>query len=164
MKLNGEVTGIREVSIRLVGMPDRIRSEVRLEMDRQVERVQLHVQRDYLSGQALNARTGRLRNSIATRVETLADKTISGQIFSRGVPYARIQHDGGKTAPHMIYPKNGKALHFFGARDGLELFLSKVNHPGSKIKGTFYLARGLYDLRHQIIADLFAAAIRGAKK
>lgn len=46
---------------------------------------------------------------------------------SNNKKYAAIQHFGGQTAPHVIRPRNKKALAFGGR------VVAKVNHPGSKI-------------------------------
>lgn len=45
------------------------------------------------------------------------------------VVYAAIQHYGGETREHDIYPRFKQAL-FFGGK-----FYKKVHHPGSKIHG-----------------------------
>lgn len=164
MKITGEITGSKEVNVRLINMADRIRAEILIEMGRVTEKVMLHSQRDYLSGQAIASRSGKLRNSLVNYVLEQSEGTITGVVASRGVPYARIQHDGGQTRPHVIYPKTARVLHFFGRHDGAELFIAKVNHPGSRMKGRFYLTRPLFDLRDQIVNDLFAAAMRGASK
>jgi len=43
------------------------------------------------------------------------------------MPYAAIHQFGGRTKPHRILPKRGKALKFGGK------FYAAVNHPGSNI-------------------------------
>jgi phage virion morphogenesis protein len=43
------------------------------------------------------------------------------------IKYAAIQNSGGKTRPHVIRPRNKKALAFGGR------VVKKVNHPGSTI-------------------------------
>lgn len=48
--------------------------------------------------------------------------------------YAAIHQLGGKTRPHIIKAKNGKALHWPGARHPVK----QVNHPGSKIPARPY--------------------------
>ncbi|MBK0062392.1 MULTISPECIES: phage virion morphogenesis protein [unclassified Acinetobacter] len=47
--------------------------------------------------------------------------------------YAAIHHLGGKTKPHIIKPKNKKALAFGGG------VYKQVNHPGSNIPARPYL-------------------------
>lgn len=54
-------------------------------------------------------------------------------MIGTNVPYAAIHQFGGKTKPHVIRPKNGKALAFNG------LVFKKVNHPGSDIPARPYL-------------------------
>ena len=46
-------------------------------------------------------------------------------------PYAAIHQYGGKTRPHKITAKSGKALHFQIA--GKNIFAASVNHSGSNI-------------------------------
>lgn len=59
-----------------------------------------------LSGRVLHRRTGRLRNSILTRV-TQSTHSVTGEIGSN-VVYARIHELGG-----VITPKKAKALKFY---------------------------------------------------
>lgn len=48
--------------------------------------------------------------------------------------YAAIHQFGGQTKPHVILPRNKKALAFGGR------VVKKVNHPGSKIPARPFLA------------------------
>lgn len=64
-------------------------------------------------------KTGNLRRSITTQY-TRYQATIGTT-----VPYAAILHNGGKTRPHVIRPRNKKALSFNG------MVFKQVNHPGS---------------------------------
>ncbi len=50
-----------------------------------------------------------------------------GATLSNPMPYAAIHQFGGRTAPHRIVPRKGKALKFGGK------FFAAVNHPGSNI-------------------------------
>lgn len=47
------------------------------------------------------------------------------------LPYAAIHQLGGKTKPHVIRPKNKKALSF--SIGGKKVFAASVKHPGSKV-------------------------------
>lgn len=51
--------------------------------------------------------------------------------------YARIQHEGGHTRPHIIRPRVAKALSW--VKGGKRHFSKRVNHPGSNIKAKKYL-------------------------
>lgn len=76
--------------------------------------------------------TGRLRLSIEVYVS--GDKIIISM-----VDYALNVEFG--TQPHVITPKNKKALHWKD-RNGKDVFAKKVNHPGTKaqpfIRNVFY--------------------------
>ena len=54
-------------------------------------------------------------------------------VVGTNVIYARIQNEGGKTRPHIIRPRNKKALYFNGH------YAKKVNHPGSDIPARPFL-------------------------
>jgi len=72
-------------------------------------------------------RSGRLAASI-----TPAWDADSAQVGTN-VIYAAIQNFGGETKPHVILPKNRKALAFGGR------VVKKVNHPGSKVPARQFL-------------------------
>ncbi|MFJ5802681.1 HK97-gp10 family putative phage morphogenesis protein [Streptomyces decoyicus] len=67
--------------------------------------------------------TGRLRSSIVARRTTGRGV---GYEVGTNVNYARDVEFG--TAPHVITPKNGKALYWPGAAHPV----AKVNHPGTR--------------------------------
>ena len=67
--------------------------------------------------------TGHLRRSIATKMGDL-----EATIHTSNVKYAVIVEKGSK--PHIIRPKNKKALYWKGAKRPVKL----VNHPGSRAK------------------------------
>lgn len=79
-------------------------------------------------------KTGHLRNSIYHEVSK--GKLTVG---TRGVNYALAVEFG--TLPHVIVPKNAKALYWPGARHPV----GKVNHPGTPAQP--YLRPALY--RHR---------------
>jgi phage gpG-like protein len=71
--------------------------------------------------------SGRLRDSIVESV------TGTSAAIGTNVVYAAIHQLGGQTRPHVILPKNKKALAFNGR------VVKKVNHPGSKIPARPFL-------------------------
>jgi phage virion morphogenesis protein len=71
--------------------------------------------------------TGRLRGSIQ------ADSGMTWARVGTNEPYARIHQLGGKTRPHVIKPRNKKALAFGGR------VVKSVNHPGSEIPARPYM-------------------------
>lgn len=54
-------------------------------------------------------------------------------IIGSNLVYARIHQEGGKTSPHVIKPRNAKALSFLG------IYRKLVRHPGSDIPARPYL-------------------------
>lgn len=87
--------------------------------------------------------SGRLRASISND---------HGSDFARvgsNVAYAAIHQFGGQTRPHVVLPRNKKALAFNGR------VVRKVNHPGSKIPARPYLPVD----RHGTLQPEAAAAI-----
>lgn len=79
-------------------------------------------------GQTLSDK-GRLRRSFTVQAES--DRVSVGT----NVIYAAIHQFGGKTSPHVITAKRGKALFWVGARHPVK----SVNHPGSKIPARPFL-------------------------
>lgn len=73
-------------------------------------------------------KSGRLASSIVTVSDN--DSATVGT----NVEYAAIHQFGGKTKPHVILPRNKKALAFNGR------VVKKVNHPGSDIPARPFLA------------------------
>lgn len=71
--------------------------------------------------------TARLATSI-----TSASDAASAQVGTN-VAYAAIHQFGGKTRPHVIRPRNKKALAFGGR------VVKQVNHPGSDIPARPFL-------------------------
>lgn len=72
--------------------------------------------------------SGRLAASIVERSDN--DSATVGT----NVEYAAIHQFGGKTCPHVIEPRNKKALAFNGR------VVKRVNHPGSTIPARPFLA------------------------
>lgn len=58
----------------------------------------------------------------------------AGVVVGSDRKYAAIHQLGGQTKPHVIRPKNGRALFWPGARHPV----AKINHPGSKIPARPY--------------------------
>lgn len=90
---------------RLRKMPDLMVPAVFKGMRKAMLLAEAASKRDYLSGQALRVRTGRLRGSITSAVDIKGD-TVLGRIGTN-VIYARIHELGG-----IIMPKTAKALRF----------------------------------------------------
>lgn len=148
---------IDQATLRLTSMPERVRAALRSVILKDGPVLARRV-RQKLSGEVLHIRSGRLINSIYARmVEN--PKELYGEVGSQGVPYARIHELGGRTRPHMIYPRNAMALRFMiGDR---VIFAKSVNHPGSVIPQRSYLASSLEEMRDQLISDM-TTSVRNA--
>lgn len=71
--------------------------------------------------------SGRLASSI------IPSNDSTSATVGTNVIYAAIQNFGGETKPHVIVPRNARALRFGG------IFAKRVNHPGSKIPARPFL-------------------------
>jgi hypothetical protein len=131
-------------------MPERLRMYLRpaiIDLTRQLA-TRVHAN---LSGLMLRIETGRLISSI--RTELVEDpQYIGGRVYTSGVPYARILHDGGRTSPHVIMAKRARALRF--QWNGRTVFFKAVNHPGSVFPPRPYVRQPLEQMRDQITARL----------
>jgi phage virion morphogenesis protein len=74
--------------------------------------------------------TGQLAASIVSKY------TQNQAMVGTNVIYAAIHQFGGKTAPHVIKPKNKKALFWPGAKHPVK----SVKHPGSDIPARPFLS------------------------
>jgi hypothetical protein len=101
------------------------------------------------------SRSGLLKSTVKATKVTLNRLTnkISGsvQMGSARTPYARIIELGGRTRPHVIRPKNASALVFYWPVTDKVMYLQKVNHPGSVIKGRHVLSRGMKAYQRNLI-------------
>ena len=82
--------------------------------------------------------------------ESIVSKSTSNQaIVGTDVIYAAILQFGGKTSPHIIKPKNKKALFWPGAKHPVK----SVKHPGSDIPARPFLSltdSDLEDIKQRI--------------
>ena len=89
---------------------------------RAVERTRIDVQNEARRRAPVD--TGRLRSSIVSRAEGSGRSV--GYVIGTNVSYAAAVEYG--TAPHVIVPRNRKALYWPGAAHPV----AKVNHPGTR--------------------------------
>ncbi len=144
--------GQEALADRLGSLPDRLRAALAKKIDTQAQTLVAQVVGVNLSGGVLNARSGRLRDSIEMEA-TGQGAEIGAEIFSGGdVPYAAIQEFGGKTAAHEILPDKAKVLAFVA--NGKQVFARRIQHPGSIIPSRSYLRSALDDQGDAIVEDL----------
>lgn len=94
------------------------------DVKRAVERTRIDVQNE--ARRRVPVDTGRLRSSIVSRAEGSGREV--GYVIGSNVNYAAAVEYG--TSPHVIKPKNKKALWWPGAAHPV----AQVNHPGSAAK------------------------------
>jgi len=139
----------RNVQLRFSTMSKRVHDELLATIDKDRRILAEYVQSQKLSGQVLNVRSGRLRDSIESSVEDQGTRITGSAFASSDVPYARIHEYGGD-----IYPKIDKALRF--VIDGKVIFAQHVRMPERS-----YLRSALRDMKARLIEDMKAAVRRG---
>jgi phage gpG-like protein len=106
-----------------------------------------------LSGEVLNARSGRLRDSI--RVETENSAAGSRARIVSDVPYARIQEYGGRIDIPEIEPVAAKVLAF--PFEGRLVFAAHVKAHAVQIPARPYMRAALDEFARSFKAELAAA-------
>jgi phage gpG-like protein len=92
------------------------------DVKRAVDRTRIDVQNE--ARRRVPVDTGRLRSSIVSRAEGSGRSV--GYVIGTNVNYAAAVEYG--TSPHVITPKNKRALYWPGAAHPV----AKVNHPGTR--------------------------------
>jgi phage gpG-like protein len=150
------ITGREQIVAKLGQVDTGIRAALRLAIQTTVVDLQAKVQ-EKLSGPVLNARSGRLRNSIATQVD-VDPAQITGTVSAK-TPYAAIQEYGGTTRAHLIEARDAQSLAFMIG--GKMVFAKSVQHPGSNIPERSYLRSTLAE-NALSIADRLRQAVQQA--
>jgi phage gpG-like protein len=107
-----------------------------------------------LSGQVLKNQFGTLRDSITPTTIESGDAVV-GQVATN-VEYAAIHEYGGKTKPHDIFPRKGRALAFM--MGGKQVIVKSVHHPGSVFPERSFMRTSLNEMTPQI-RDAFENAV-----
>lgn len=161
--ITGTLIGDRQLIARLNAMPAAMKTEIDATVQKLGFELEARVKRDFLTGQVLKVRTGRLRSSISqgapdsrSRFESAPTKAIYyvGTNVSYGVAWER-----GIRA-HDIVPVKAKALRF--EIGGQILFRKRVHIPAQAPRQ--FLEPALTSMRGLIIDELGKALKRGAEK
>lgn len=146
-----EILGLRQVQVTLERTSPEVQRNLRnFVADRMLalrDAVKSNIVRMFQS-------TGPLYKAVQARMEE-SPGAVSGVVFidGRGVPYAQIQEEGGRTRPHDIRPVRAQALAFMmpgrmgfsGGEKTSSLVITKlVHHPGSRIPEHPYMRLALY--------------------
>lgn len=101
----------------------------------------------------LQRKSGKLEDSIDLDIIEEGIR-FEGRVYSHGVPYAKIQEEGGTTPPHQIFSQNGKVLAFMAA-SGHKVFATHVFHPGGTIAPTHFMKDAYREMSPKITRGLY---------
>ncbi len=169
--LSVKLVGLSNLAARLDKITPEVTDRLRIFMARSTiglsEQVQANILERFKS-------SGPLFKSVRSEL-TETPGSFTGRVYTQDVVYAAIQERGGKTAPHVIEPVNGKALAFMmpgrlgfssGNVSNVLTAVKKVNHPGSNIPERSYARLALVQQRkpfesgiRQVVAQGVGAAM-----
>jgi HK97 gp10 family phage protein len=159
--LNVSLVGDREMIARLEAMPDKLHAALLRKVTALTLKLEAKI-KEQLSGKVLKVRTGKLRRSIHSRVDS-TPVSVTGMAASSGdVKYAGIHEFGGQTKAHIIEARNAKALAF--KMNGKQVFFARVNHPGSKMPERSFMRSSLKEMRDEIVQEMNNAAAEAARE
>lgn len=153
MKITATLEGGDTAIARFKGMPDRLRTELKVGITRAALAVQRDSVQNKLSGQVLNVRTGRLRRSITTRIEDDADKVLG--IVGTNVEYAAAHEYGFEgvvsVREHLRRTVSGKSA------------TVRAHSMHMHIPEKSFLRSALADMQPQIRSEFEQAAARALR-
>lgn len=143
-------------------LPPAVAEAVKNKVNELTLRLQHHIVADKLQGQVLHHRSGALGRSIQTKTYG-SGNSFTGEVYSAGdVKYAGIHEFGGVIPAHDIFPKDAEALHFM--MGGMEIFAKVVHMPDVTMPERSFMRSSLGDMAETIVAEIKAAAMRGARQ
>ena len=151
IKVISEVVGAPEVRDRVLALKPAILANTKTALDQWAEELASYIQRDKLSGNPVQARTGALRDSINPIAEQEGDLITADAGGGAGLDYARAIEFGSR--PHEIVPRRANFLRF--EVDGRIVYTKHVNHPGNR--PFRYMRGGFEDMQPQGIEAIRAA-------
>ncbi len=143
-------------------IPERVYSGLFRGMQEAMELVERHVKDVYLSGRALNQRSGRLKHAVEGKVKAVGKKMTGTIGLKYPVPYGALWEFGGFIPPHIIVAKRKKALRWIG-KDGQPHFAKKVSIPGHYVMPRPFIRPALLDKLAQM-AQIMAASTEKANE
>lgn len=154
------VRGDKELVAKLGAMPDRVRKELRREVNYLAIKMLIKIQ-GKLRGPVLHYITGQLFRSIQQRVTETAS-SITARLFSAGdVKYAGIHEFGGTINIPEIRPVNALALKF--SVGGQEIFRKFARAHTVTMPERSFMRSSLDDMRQEIVEGMREAVMKGAR-
>jgi phage gpG-like protein len=148
--VKAEVTGATAVAGRLEGAEARILAMLARTVTRLGIELQRHVKADYLTGQALHVRSGRLRRGVNEK--TVVGGTLVTATVGDNVSYARV-HELGFQGSEEVKAHVRKTAHGVAQ---VRAFTRQANIPARP-----FLAPALADMREKILSKIGAAVKAG---
>ena len=152
----------RQLEARLTAMPTRVQKALVQKLTALAFKLENHIKADKLSGQVLNVRTGALRRSIFSTVETSATEVVATVASSSDVPYGRIHEFGGTIQVPEITPVKAQALHF--VINGKDVFAKRVRAHTVSMPERSFMRSALADMKDEIEAGIRQAVEEGASQ
>jgi len=149
-----------KLEARLSGMTARIQTALAQKLTALALKLENHIKADKLSGQVLNVRTGALRRSIFTTVETAPNEVTATVASSSDVPYGRIHEFGGAIDIPEITPVKAQALHF--VINGKDVFAKRVRAHTVHMPERSFMRSALADMEAEIRNGIKEAVEQGA--
>lgn len=165
--ISATIVGDRDLIARIGEMPRTVHDELAREVKRLGFKLEALVKTQYLTGQVLKVRTGRLKSSITqgaaeSRSRFSDTGTEVAYFVGTNVKYGRTWEYGADVPAYTVRPKNARALHFnVGGRD---VFAMKAEIPAHHIAARPFLAPALAQMKQEIIDGMQAALKRGMEK
>jgi hypothetical protein len=151
-----QVLGLEAVQAKLLlGVPASVRARLLQTVTALTLELERHVKADYLTGQTLKVRTGRLRSSIHS--EILDTPTSITGLVGTAVDYGRAWELGFQVPARTILPVKKKALFWPGAAHPV----AQVNQPARTQAARPFLRPALDDMRQSIAKRIGAALSLG---
>lgn len=162
MAIKADTRQLADYALRLRGLGSRSADRVGAALERIGIYLVNYVKTRKLSGDPIKRRTGNLSRHIGYTV-TRVGKGVSLRVgLVRGdadVPYGKYLEHGSK--PHLIHPKNKKALAFkLGNADG-KVVVRSVKHPGTR--AYHFLRDSLTENREYITKQVKKAVSSGTE-
>lgn len=112
----------------------------------------------------LQRKTGKLENAVGYEVIT-SDGKVMARVFVDGTkaPYAAAQEGGATIPPHMIYPKNARALSWITPM-GERAFAMRVSHPGAVLAPQHFLRDAYRKMGPKVSREIKKAVVEGIRQ
>ena len=160
MQVNYEVDDSKLVA-RFASTTARVQAALAKKLAVLAIKLENHIKADKLSGQVLNVRTGALRRSIFTTIETGPQRIVATVASSSDVKYGRIHEYGGTINIPEITPVKAHALHFFVG--GKDVFAMRARAHPVKMPERSFMRSALADMKDEIRAGIEEAMKESVK-